>query len=331
MQKIPLLVIFAPTASGKTALVEKLFSDYSDSVLAGKAEIISADSMQFYRHLDIGTAKPNPQFLQHLPHHLIDIVDYTEQFGAGSFLPLADRASQEIFSRHRLPVLCGGTAFYIKNFLYGLPQTPECDLSLRTKIQERIKKEGAKKLHEELSALDPESAEKIHVNDEYRIQRALEIILSTGKKRTELKAEEKLREKYDFFIIQLLRPKEELYKRINARVEEMFLSGLEKEFNELEKNGAKPQMPGMQAIGYREFFQARDKKYLHDLQLDDENLSYSEKVCELIKRDTRHYAKKQLTFFSRLAGVNKFDAEDFSGIERAVLEWLNNCSNLQLL
>ncbi len=324
MQKIPLLVIFAPTASGKTALVEKLFSDKSSGPFAGKAEIINADSMQVYRNLDIGTAKPDSDFLKHLPHHLIDIIDYSEQFGTGRFLPLADKAAQEIFSKKKLPVLCGGTAFYIKNFLYGLPQTPECDLSLRTKIQERIKTEGTKILHEELSKLDPESAEKIHVNDEYRIQRALEIILSTGKKRTELKAEEKLREKYDFFIIQLLRPKEELYKRIDLRVEQMFLDGLESEFNELERNGAAELMPGMQAIGYKEFFQARNKKYLADLQLDSEKLSYSEKVCELIKRDTRHYAKKQLTFFARISGVHKFQADDFSAIQSAILSWLQN-------
>ncbi len=323
MQKIPVLVIFAPTASGKTALVEKLFSDYAESPLAGKAEIINADSMQVYRHLDIGTAKPNPQFLQHLPHHLIDLVDYTEQFGAGAFLPLADKAAREIFSKNKLPVLCGGTAFYIKNFLYGLPQTPEADSALREKIHARIKTEGAKKLHAELAQLDPESAQKIHVNDEYRIQRALEIVLSTGKRRGELRNTETLRDCYDFFVLELVRTKENLYQRINARVEQMFLSGLENEFLELEKSGAAQNMPGMQAIGYREFFQARDKKYLADLQLDDEKLSYAQKVCELIKRDTRHYAKKQLTFFSRIPDVHKFDAEDFSGIQAAVTQWLN--------
>ena len=160
---IPVLVIFAPTASGKTALAEKLFGTNSKSPFAGKAEIVSADSMQVYKYLDVGTAKPDKDFLKNLPHHLIDICMPEHQFGTGEFVREADKVVKEIFSRGKLAVICGGSAFYIRNFLTGLPFTPEADEATRNLVENRMKTEGKEVLYKELRQLDPESASKIHI------------------------------------------------------------------------------------------------------------------------------------------------------------------------
>ena len=164
--EIPVLVIFAPTATGKTATVGHLFSDNVPSFFSGKAEIINADSMQVYNGLDIGTAKADKEFLSHLPHHLIDVCSPKEQFGSGDFVRLADIACKDIFSRGKIPVVCGGTAFYIKNFIYGLPITPTADEKTRSLLQEKMKNLGAKVLYEELKSVDEISAYRIHINDE---------------------------------------------------------------------------------------------------------------------------------------------------------------------
>ena len=179
---IPVLIIFGPTASGKTSLASSLFS--SDNPLApfsACAEIISADSMQVYRGMDIGTAKPSSSFLERLPHHLIDIRDPSEQFCAGDFVRLADTACEDIHFRGKLPVILGGTAFYVRNFLYGLPVTPESDSEVRRCYIERMNIEGATVLFRELEAVDPESAKRINIHDEYRIIRALEVYSASGR------------------------------------------------------------------------------------------------------------------------------------------------------
>ncbi|MCQ2612041.1 MAG: tRNA (adenosine(37)-N6)-dimethylallyltransferase MiaA [Treponemataceae bacterium] len=307
-QNIPVLIIFAPTACGKTALVSKLFSESDsknpsltgNSAFSGRAEIISADSMQVYKGMDIGTAKPDSDFCRKLPHHLIDLCTPDVQFGAGEFVRQADIAAKEIFSRGKLPVLCGGTAFYIKNFIYGLPPTPQADETVRNLIEERMKNEGAQVLWNELKAVDPESAEKIHVNDEYRIKRALEVYAATGKKRSEFECGIKPRDGYDFTAVSLVRPRAELYGRINLRVDQMFEQGLEKEFSELVEAGFTKDMPGMQAIGYREFWA--------------EDCSDRIRLIESVKNDTRHYAKRQETFFNSLNIAEKISADDYKSV-----------------
>ena len=307
---IPVLVITAPTATGKTELLKRLFADDSLSSMAGKAEIISADSMQVYKGLDIGTAKPDESFLSHLPHHLIDICSPDYQFGAGEFVSAADNLCREIWSRQKMPVVCGGTTFYIKSFLYGLPPTPECNAAVRHELERRIKEEGAAVLWQELRGLDPESAEKIHVNDEYRIKRALEICLSTGKTRSDFEVPQKLRPGLKFCIIKLERPRDELYRRIDRRVDEMFALGLADEFAGISKAGFKSSDPGMQAIGYREFFM------VDEAALGKEK--YLEEVCALIKKDTRHYAKKQLTFFRSMPDGTSFSMNDTDAIRQKI-------------
>lgn len=353
MQKIPVLVIFAPTASGKTALVGNLFSDNSKSKLAGKAEIINADSMQVYKGMDIGTAKPSKEFLKHLPHHLIDICSPNQQFGVGEFLPLADKLCQDIYNRGKLPVVCGGTAFYIRNFIYGLPKTPKADMALREKLQLRMKNEGAAVLKAELNKLDPESAARIHINDEYRILRALEVCYASGKSLSDFVLEDKCREGFDFLTIELVRPREELYNRINLRVDQMIQEGLEKEFCKLVAAGYHRQDGGMQAIGYREFFMAYDEtcKNISEGNCEDTISNYTSseeaisnqtirepaisveklksmydinRVAELIKRDSRHYAKRQVTFFAPMKNVLRFPADNIEEIEQVILKFADS-------
>ena len=303
---IPVLVIFGPTASGKTSLASALFASDLPQFPRGRVEIISADSMQVYRGMDIGTAKPDPSLLKKLPHHLIDICDPRDQFCAGDFVRLADAACADIFSRGKLPVVLGGTAFYIRNFLYGLPDTPQSDPELRESLRERMSREGAAVLYRELVAADAESAVRIHPNDEYRIIRALEVCLSSGRKRSSFDVPRGYRSGYRFFVISLDRNRDELYGRIDLRVREMIAAGLPDEFLSLCRAGYTAQDPGMQAIGYREFFAGYGKT---------EGL---EEIVRQIQHDSRKYAKRQETFFRSMSDVFHVDADDFKGIYSAV-------------
>lgn len=297
--RIPVIVLFAPTASGKTALSIKLFGKSSLSCFKDKAELISADSMQVYKGLDIGTAKPDENERKELKHHLIDILEPDCQFSVADFVSRADSCCSEIFSRGKIPLVAGGTGFYIRNFILGLPETPVSDEKIRNQLKERIKKEGKEILYAELKSVDPESAAKINVNDEYRICRALEVFYSTGKPRSSFKMSTKMRENFNFKVLILETLREKLYERINLRVEKMFENGLEQEIHSLYKKGFGKSAPGMQAIGYREWF------------LEDGTLrSDSEQVLLEIQHDSRKYAKKQYTFMADIPGAVKIDASD---------------------
>jgi len=168
----PVLILFGPTASGKTGVLFELFCSSSKSP---KIEVVSADSMQVYRGMDIGTAKPSMQERSQLPHHLIDIRDPSEQFNVGDFVRLADEACLEISARGKLPVVSGGTGFYLKNFIMGLSEAPPSDEKIRIQLKQELKEKGAAALVQELTAADPVSAGRIHINDEYRLLRALEV------------------------------------------------------------------------------------------------------------------------------------------------------------
>jgi tRNA dimethylallyltransferase len=321
---VPVLVIFAPTACGKTDLLRALFSMSVSSPFAGLAEVISADSMQVYRGMDIGTAKPDAALRSELPHHLIDIREPTEQFGAGDFVPLADLSAREIYSRGKLPVIAGGTGFYIRHFLCGLPITPGTSAQTRETLQSRLHSHGADTLYSELESLDPVSAAKIHVHDEYRILRALEVCIDGGKPLSSYMLDGKTRPEYDFCIVILNRNRDDLYRRINSRVEKMFADGLTDEVRILMERGLTAATPGMKAIGYREFFYPEIQK------IADAHLRNAE-CMKLIQRDTRRYAKRQLTFIrgfaeqqSALPAVASFSAEDTAGIAKFVGEWMKN-------
>ncbi len=312
------MVLFGATASGKTSLAGGLFSSDPDiplppgtrGLFRGRSEIVSADSMQVYRGLDIGTAKPDSRFLSFLPHHLIDIADPLDQFGAGTFVSLADEACADIYQRGKIPVLLGGTAFYLKNFIYGLPETPAADRRVRSALQEELKSRGLPALVEELRRCDGESARRIHEHDEYRILRALEVYRATGRPLSSYALPSVPREKYRFLLIALLRDREELYRRIEERVDQMFAAGLAEEFRSLADSGLTADAPGLQAIGYREFF------------LTDPPGADLELIRQRIVQDTKLYAKRQEVFFKALNGVALIPAEDAASVESAMERFL---------
>jgi len=289
------LVLFGPTASGKTDLLLRRFGQGSSP----KAEVVSADSMQVYRGMDIGTAKPSPEERLHLPHHLIDIRNPDEQFTAGDFVRLAREAIDDISGRGCIPVVAGGTGFYLKNLVLGLPEAPPSDQAIRDALKHELQEKGAAALMEELTRFDPVSAGKIHLNDEYRLLRALEVQrlckkplssfnVSTGDGASG----------YDFRIIGLYRPREELYRRINERCAAMFAKGLPDEVKKLYDAGYTPRDPGLRAIGYREFF-VEDPPASGVFRLSQD----IEGVQALVAMNSRRYAKRQITFFSSLPGA----------------------------
>lgn len=299
--KIPVIVIFAPTASGKTALTKELFSK-SGSHFILNAEIISADSQSVYQLMDIGTAKPDKSLLQEIPHHLIDILTPDQQFNVSDFVDLADEACKNIIEKNKIPVVCGGTGFYLRNFLFGVPPTPVSDEKLREELKQRIQSEGNIKLYEELKKIDPESAQKIHVNDSYRICRALEVFYLSGKTRTSFKVEQKFRDNYDFNFIVLNPPREVLYQRIKDRVDIMIKDGLENEVNELIKSGYTKDSPGLKAIGYSEWFKSSDR----------------EEIIQMIKHDSCKYAKKQYTYIRDISGSTIIEYSGIQDIQKVI-------------
>lgn len=315
--KIPAIVLFAPTASGKTALTRELFSPQGSHFILN-AEVVSADSQAVYRHLDIGTAKPTKEFCKEIPHHLIDILEPDQQFNVSDFVDAADEACRKIIKKGKIPVICGGTGFYIRNFLYGVPPTPVSDEKLRNELKQRILIEGNEALYRELQQIDPESAIKIHQNDSYRICRALEIYYLCGKTRTSFQIEHKLREMYDFLFIVLEPDRQELYKKITARVENMFETGLENEIKKLLKSGYSKETLGLKAIGYSEWFN-------HENPFEHHNI---EKIKEEIIHHSCKYAKKQFTYIRDIecSNIIKYDAseENFMQIISLIQEWKKN-------
>ena len=317
---IPVLVLFGPTASGKTNILLELFNSSAgniDNYSVQKGEIISADSMQVYRGMDIGTAKPSKEERQKLPHHLIDIRDPCEQFNAGDFVRLAETACAEIASRGNLPVVSGGTGFYLKNFILGLSEAPPSDKAIREKLKIEIKEKGAAALMDELASCDPVSAKRIHINDEYRILRAVEVFRTCGKPLSSFKIDsqeqnainkescEASRSNFRFIIIGLSRPRDELYSRINQRCEEMFKAGLAGEVRALFEKGYTPDDPGLRAIGYREFFvNETDDTGAVKWRLSQD----SGGVKAMIAQNSRRYAKRQITFFSGIPNVQWIDS-----------------------
>ena len=300
--KIPVLVIFAPTASGKTALTRELFTPQGSHFIL-KAEIVSADSQAVYKGMDIGTAKPEPQLCAQLPHHLIDILTPDQQYNVSDFVNAADLACRDIFARGHLPVVTGGTGFYIRSFLYGLAPTPVSDEKLRNQLKNRIAQEGNQALYEELQKIDPQSAAKIHPNDAYRICRALEVYYLSGKTRSDFKIEPQLRSKYNFLFLVLEPPRDILYERIKSRVDLMLQAGLEEEVRNLISEGYTKESPGLKAIGYSEWFEEDGSLYGPE-KLED--------VIYNIKHHSCKYAKKQYTY---IRGIPGSVVIDFDGSE----------------
>jgi tRNA dimethylallyltransferase len=274
----PPIFLAGPTAVGKSEIA---------LLLAEKTggEIISADSMQVYRGLDIGTTKPSPAERARVPHHLIDICDLTENFDAAQFIRLAQKAVGEIQSRNHVPIFCGGTGLYFKAFLSGLGEAPATNPELRAKLEAASFESLLHELHEH----DPMAYEKIDKQNPRRVIRAVEVIRLTGKKFSEQRAEWKSKiqspKSENFFA--LTRQSEDLHARINARVDEMFRRGLVAETEQLLKRGLAQNKTAMQAIGYRQVVEhLRGERPLAE-------------TIELVKSRTRQFAKRQLTWFRR--------------------------------
>ena len=316
---IPVIILFGPTASGKTAILLHLFANSP----VFQAEIVSADSMQVYRGMDIGTAKPGADERARLAHHLIDIRNPDEQFNAGDFVHLAEEACLDIYSRGKIPVVSGGTGFYIRNFICGLPEAPPSDPRIRAQLRRELDEWGINSLRAELEASDPVSAGRIHINDTYRLLRALEVRRLTGKPLSSFAVTGQGRQgmpPFKFLVIALSRPRAELYRRIDMRCQAMFDQGLRDEVSRLFKAGYTPADPGMRAIGYREFFLEDTVSDSTPDSSPDSNRAPGhgtaayrlstdiEDVKARVSRNSRRYAKRQLTFFAQIPGVTWVDA-----------------------
>ena len=308
---IPVLILFGPTASGKTALLNELFIRNP----LCRAEIISADSMQVYRGMDIGTAKPTAEERERIPHHLIDIKEIPEQFNAGEFVRLAEKAIYAIAGRSALPVVSGGTGFYIKNLIMGLPASPPSDPEIRSSLKAELVRYGASALMEELAACDPASAAKIHLNDEYRLLRALEVFRLTNRPLSSYAQNQgRLGEKsgespFSFLTLGLKIDRQELYQRINERCKAMFKAGLPEEVRLLYEAGYSPLNPGLRAIGYREFFveEAGSSTGSTPSYTLSKDLAGVE---ALVSQNSRRFAKRQLVFFTSIPNVTWIDGKD---------------------
>jgi len=276
----PILVIVGPTAVGKTELAVQVAKEVD-------GEIISADSMQVYRGLDIGTAKPTESERQGVPHHLLDIVDPGEEFSVADYQAMVEEVLADLAKRNKTPILTGGTGLYIQAVLQGYVFSPEGkDPVLRAELEQKAESEGNKALHRQLSEVDPETAMRLHPNDRRRIIRALEVYQTTGQPLSfwEQQPDEQ-RPMYDLIMIGLHRPRPELYDRINRRVDLMLEHGLLEEAQNLLAQGLDEKFIANQAIGYKEFF-----VYLRG----EESLA---EATEKLKQGTRRYAKRQLTWF----------------------------------
>lgn len=294
MERKPLIVIGGPTGVGKTELSLKLARKIN-------GEIISADSMAVYKHMDIGTAKPSPADRRAIKHYLIDVVEPNETFSIKQFIDLADEAVREIWAKGKVPIVVGGTYMYIHPFLYGLAETPPGDWKLREELYKRAEKEGKKKLWEELIKVDPEYAKKIHPNDLRRIVRALEVYTLTGKPYSSFHDNwENAKPRYPYLGVFLYRPWEEQYRRIVNRVWDMIRDGLLGEIKQLLDMGFKEAITSPQAIDYKEF-----------IPYFEGEKPLIECIYDTIKH-TKEQAKRQLRWFKRYKDWLRIDLSKIS-------------------
>lgn len=281
MEKPKVVVICGPTASGKTALSIKLAQRIN-------GEIISSDSMQIYKDMDIGTAKPTKEEMQGIKHYLIDFVEPNQRYSVAEFKKDAESAIEEILSEGKVPIVVGGTGLYVDSLIYGIEyQDIKLDEKYRKELENRVKEEGLDVLYNEAKELDPQAIEKISPNDQKRILRILEIYKATGKNKTEQEIESRKNGvKYDYKVFAIDMDREKLYDRINKRVDIMIENGLIEEVQGLLKEYN--QFPtAMQGLGYKEVVEYLQGKIS------------KEEMIEKIKRETRRYAKRQMTWFRK--------------------------------
>lgn len=298
MAKYPLLIITGPTAVGKTELSLKIAEEL-------QGEIISADSMQIYRYMDIGTAKASAEERKRVRHHMIDIINPDETYSVADYQQEADRLIREICARGSLPIMVGGTGLYIRAVIQGfLFPEMETNHQLRAELTEMARKYGNEYLHQKLAEIDPEHARKIHPNDLRRIIRAIEIFQETGHNMTYYLEKQKYTPpRYNTLKVGLIREREELYDRINKRVDLMIKKGLVEEVKNIIKAGFNMSATALQGLGYKEII-----GYLKgDYPLEE--------AIRILKKNTRNYAKKQITWFNREKDLHWFNLTGKSDIK----------------
>ncbi|GAA0866092.1 tRNA (adenosine(37)-N6)-dimethylallyltransferase MiaA [Paraclostridium tenue] len=292
MKKIPLVILTGPTAVGKTNLSIQLAKKLN-------MDIISADSMQIYKYMDIGSAKVKPDEMKGIKHYLIDEVNPDFSFSVSEFQQRANNYIDEIVKNNKIPLVTGGTGLYLNSLIYNMDfAKSDADNKLRESLRLELEEKGIDYMHNKLKELDEDAANRIHKNNTKRVIRALEVCLS-GKKMSDFSNDLKLNEKYEPIIIVLNRDRSHLYKRIDMRVDLMIKEGLEDEVKKLLSMGYTKDLISMQGIGYKEII-----KYLYG------EYSYDEAI-EIIKRDSRRYAKRQLTWFRRYKDAMWFDLDEY--------------------
>lgn len=281
MNKPKVIVICGPTASGKTTLSIQLAQKIN-------GEIISSDSMQIYKDMNIGTAKPDQQEMQGIKHYLLDFVEPNQRYSVADYKKDAENAIEDILQKGKVPIIVGGTGLYVDSLIYGIEYPNiEFDENYRKELERRVEKEGLEKLYEKAKKIDPQAMKKISRNDQKRILRVLEIYNATGKTKTEQEIESRKNEvKYDYRVFAINMDREKLYDRINKRVDIMIQKGLIEEVeNLLKKYNEFPTV--MQGLGYKEVVEYIQGKVL------------KEDMIENIKRESRRYAKRQITWFKK--------------------------------
>lgn len=302
--KPDIVVICGPTGIGKTASAIRLAQKFN-------GEIISADSMQIYKYMDIGTAKPSLEEQAGVCHHLIDIIEPDENFDAARFARIANKKVIQLYEKGIIPFVAGGTGMYIKALVYGMFKAEPVNPQIRRQIKADAALLGSQVLHEQLNKYDPETAKKIHPNDTYRIIRALEIYESTGKKISEYHKQHRFsNERFNVLKIGLTMNREKLYNRINQRVDNMIDQGLEQEVRTLLNKGYSPDLKSMQSIGYRHMNDFIQKK----ITKDETRLT--------MKRDTRRYAKRQFTWFGADMQIIWTEPENIGNVEPLIKKFL---------
>ena len=301
--KKPLVILTGPTAVGKTKA----------SIGLAKAiggEIISADSMQVYKQMDIGSAKIKPSEMEGVPHYLVDILEPDEEFHVVLFQQMAKQAIQKIYEKGKIPILVGGTGFYIQAVLYDIDFSEnEKDTSYREELEKLAQTKGAEYLHDLLREVDEKSAQDIHANNVKRVIRALEYFHQTGEKISEHNEEQRKKvSPYNFSYFVLNDERAHLYEKINLRVDQMINEGLVSEVQSLKEKGYTRDMVSMQGLGYKEMLDYLDNK------------CSLEEAVEIIKRDTRHFAKRQITWFKRESDFTWIDKKEYEYNEERILK-----------
>lgn len=302
-----IIALAGPTAVGKTKFAIMLAQEFD-------GEVVSCDSMQLYKYMDIGSAKPTEEEMAMAKHHLVDLIDPRDEFSVAQYQKLAKKAINDVFSRGKTPIISGGTGLYLNSLLYDMDfsSTPE-DHSYRAELMAKAEKEGREALHEMLTRQDPEAADSIHPNNTVKIIRALERLKEGEGKIKQFKDISSETKDYDVVLLGLTRDRAELYDRINRRVDMLIDAGLVEEVRTLKEMGLTQENISMKGIGYKEIMDFLDGRYS------------LEEAVEIIQKNTRHYAKKQLTWFRRYDKMKWCNISDFDSDEAAfedLKKWL---------